>query len=487
MAKVRDFDSERAAHPAVAGAFSVPYTQDSIAYGGVQDYDIENPLQSVASSVAGDQITFDAKRSLGLTDVENSFLVVKCHWDLAAVIDDKTAGLSYPTIGDAYNDTNAPAWVSGFTYPLLPSAGVSGVCPPPMFAATLFDDVVLSINGREVVTTLGKAQPYGYFASVVKNRNNGDKEAGRFSEGFIMDGGTARDTWQSRYDRMDYFMYGNGGSGESFTLVYRLTNLGFNVTHGSMLPPNVHIRLRLRRTPDNFVRMGPTAALAAVNPTLKLGECQLMLARRMMDPLAKGAYDVAWLERPIKIAFEKVKVEQFPQPAGTTNINIVNSLAGPTPTAVYVMLLKTSTINGTNNEDSAFDLAFTGGPYWSNASLSLGGGRTYPIQPLQTFDGKAGYNRADIAQMYQQYRETCNNAGDPFLSSADFMSTPLLAFQIGTRTDAWDAAEEVSCSFQGTLNVAPWGGATAFTILMCSFTDGLVQIAYSGETAVTSV
>ena len=478
MAKVRDEKSERAAHPSVAGAFGVPFTQDSIAYGGMLDYDVTHPQQNNFNP--GDQIVFDAATSIAMTSVEDSFISIHGHYNVAGA----GANDEVP-VGGAGTPADPFKWASGASYSQSPPFNRCGITAPPALAAAIFDDFVLEVNGTQVVPTLGRGQPYGMLSSIVKNRTAADKQAGRTTEGFILDGGSTYDIEEARLARFRRFVRSSAGVGgqSSFTLTYKLADAGFRTTHGSWLPPNVAIRLRMRRTPQNFMIMKGTGPMDGVTTTadfsFAIDSMKLLLARRQLDPLAKGALDMAWVERPIQVKFERVRVEQF-NFNGTSNINIQNALSGPTPSAVYVWFINTDILNGANANESPFKLFSAGA--WSNARISLGGGRTYPVQPLATFTSTRDWV-PDKSQIYEMYRSTSVASNEPFLSSDDFESLAPLCFQIGSKTDAWDAADEVSVNFTGDLSVTP---AVPYTILMVSFTDSLLQISYSGHAAITS-
>ena len=82
--------------------------------------------------------------------------------------------------------------------------------------------------------------------------------------------------------------------------------------------------------------------------------------------------------------------------------------------------------------------------------------RTFPAPPL-ALTAYSGAKLNTIPQLYDMYLETVADA--PFLTSADFQKIQPLCFQIGAGAKGtWDVAEDTSVQFNGTLNIAPFGG-----------------------------
>ena len=392
-----------------------------------------------------------------MTDVNSSFLMVEGYYALD-------------------NDLAIPS--------NLYTAPVAGVMTTPSFLnCCIFNDVVIEVNGTMVHASQGLLQPYCMFASQAKYRSGADRQASRFTEGSIGTPGFGLTENYWKNFKTTQFMSATVAEAPArpFTLVLKLSDLGFR-TNGAWLPPNVTINVRARRSSTAFLRAGTDLADPNdINPIFKLNKARFFMARKELDPLAKGALDMVWIERPIKVPFIGVRSQVFNYDSTATEAAIVGALAGPTPDTVFAIAVPTTSMQGTNESSDAMETSLPAGSYWENVSITVGGGRSYPIQ---SYSQVSSDRFTDLGQQFEMYRQACDHSGEPWLSSGLFSRQGVLAFQIGSRTDAWDAAEDVSITFNG--RIAGNGYGVAWSIILVSFTSSLLKVAYSGHAAVTT-
>jgi hypothetical protein len=168
------------------------------------------------------------------------------------------------------------------------------------------------------------------------------------------------------------------------------------------------------------------------------------------------------------------------------DINLSNQLAGPTPSAVFVFVVPDAAINQTSNGETNPAQLYPGdGSVFQNVSLSVGGYRKYPIQPLSMVsntnaDPNISGSSLDLATAYELYRACANE--QPFLNDIDFTNVLPLCFQIGGSKESWNLTEDVSVSFQARLSAAP---TAKYAVVMISFTDALMEFTREGQVLVT--
>jgi hypothetical protein len=380
----------------VVGAASVPPTQVDVAYGGNYLYDQYQCNEAVSGVVAGQYISFTCNPTFeAMTDVGESYIYVQGYYQLDADV----------------------------------LAGNLSVTTPPFLSACLFNDFTLSINGTQIVASQGIAQPYAMVANIIKNQSSSDRANGQLTEGYLLDpyGGTQITAGVNASSDQRRVLYMEKAAANSaarpFGLVYRLADAGLR-TKGGWLPPNVQLQIRARRTQPNFMRIGAPAEVTAANPVFVFTSATAMIARKILSTESRARIENIWNSQPLRLPFERIRTSVNWFQAGAQDINLSNQIAGPTPSAVMVFVIQDTAINQTSTGvDNPMALAPLGNTAWQNVSLSVGGARKYPVQPLSmltntSYDPNVAGNTLDLGVAYQLYRACANES--PFLNDIDF-------------------------------------------------------------------
>lgn len=444
----------------VASATQVPSTQASVAYEGVENYDIIYPNEAITSNTTpGTFVTWQAPMVSSMTDISESFIFIRGYFDIAA----------NQTVNDQTNQY----------------AGVSD-----MLSLAMFQDVTIELNGVQVVQSQGVAHPICALADVIKNEPYTVSLTDKITRGFFL---TERYDGDEPILERQYYVDGTRNPADpgpspterQITLVYRMSDLGLR-TRSSWLPPDVAIRIRVKTSPSELLRRdleGTGTDTTAAALEWKFTQADLYLARRKLKAQAAVDLDAAWKLSSCKVPYERVQSNVTFIDANALSINITNALAGPTPKSVMVFMLKQDALlgNNANGLNPIFGaLKPVDDTHWQNARLSLGGGRFYPIQPF-TADSSTNFPGNDWALMYQMYRATAN--ASPFLKDSNFDSIKPLCFQIAATKSAYDEVEETSIQFQAQLSGAQNSG---MAVVMVSFTDHIIEISKEGQVMVTT-
>lgn len=438
--------------PQVLGASEVPETQDSVALGGNENWDVIPSMEG--GSTPGGSLTFQAPTSIGMTDVAASYIVLKGYYALTADV--------------AGGGPNA------------------NVTVPQFLAACALNSVEIDVNGTIIVPSQGPATPYAMVANIIKNESFADRESGDMSMGYILDTFDQGDNVDLGANlqgavRRDRFMAATAvnAPAKPFSLTYRLADAGFRTK--SWLPPGVSISVRARRSETAFMRQGTAAQITAAAPIFTLNSAKLYLSRKILKEHAMRSLRESWAITKIKVPYERVRASISWAPAASSSISVIGALAGPTPSCVFAFPVRQAAITGNSNgEQPSMVLRQQDGSVWASASLSIGGGRTYPLQPLVTTRSTRTNTTEDFSEMYQMYRSCCNDM--PFLHSSDFSNIQPLCFQIGTRSkNGWDETEDVSIGFEGTLSAAQ---NDAWALILVSFTEAVAEIDHTGRVEV---
>ena len=396
----------------------------------------------------------------------------------------------------------------------------STLTTPAFLSALAFDDLTIEINGTTVVPSQGKEQPYAVISNVIKNEPYAQREAGNRLRGYMIGteeagqlsgedskasvGTGANGAIQLAYEQIRRRMYMDVDSTvnskkRNFELTYRLADAGLRA-YQNWLPPGSTMRIRARITQGQMMQMdcnstgvGYANSPFGPMPQFKLQQCNLLVARKELNEVAEAQLQAAWVERPMKVPFERVRTFIQFVTGGANSVNVVGALAGPTPKAVYAYAISMAAVGG--NATGEYNPARLIPPQfavWQDCRLSIGGARTYPVQPLTMgVSGTGGsFGPQCMSQLYQMYLSTCNEA--PFLSSHNvFNHIQPVCFQIENKSDGFDVAEDVSVQFQGTLvpKVETDGAGVQIPIpnwalILVSFTDSVVEIDNSLETTV---
>lgn len=469
MPEPRDEASRPAVLSKVVGLASVPVTQTSLAYGGLEDYDIYYP-DSAASGAASDSTMgwYATGRADAMTDISESFIKVTGYYAIKAAT-------TVPTVGP-------------------PAIGVAATVPP-FLALALFNDVQITLNGTVAFQTQGDAQPYAALASVIRSEAYSERMVSDYEKGYILDDPGLTNSTNitdnaGMVARRELFLAAAAGTAQTrqFSLTVRLADLGFRCH--SWLPPNVQMRIRARRAKDGFVIQGdvgelglcaPGPPLSTTVPTLVFSNANLYMSRKKLDESALMSLNSWWLSNNAKVSYTKIQTSVNFFTAATTSITLNNQLAGKTPDCVYAFLIGQTAYKGLSTGTSpTFLLTPSNTTAWVQAAIQVGGGRTYPVQPLVQQPAAGGplpISSYDMAEIYQMYRATCNRS--PFLKSSDFTNITPLCFQIGSRSDgAWDLAEDTAIAFKGTLNKVQ---AADYALVLVSFTETVMSFAASGQ------
>jgi len=482
MSHARHHESEPATLSQVAGFQDVPPTQLAVAPGGNENWEVFNPQESAPSALHGDTLTWQIPASKGMTDIAQSYILFK--------------GIIEIT-GKKDTDRYAPV---------------------PFFSAAQLNDVSVTVNGTTVVPSQGLAQPYCMAASIIKNESFADRQASEVTQLSILDDmdmspaqyqacGTNPDLVQTldfggaignknlrtlqngsategAFKRRQVAFY---GTDHGFSQVYRLADAGFRT--GDWLPPDTSFVVRGRRSPIKFMLQGEDAATMGSggnNSSAKftLTSAKMYVSRKVLTESAHSAMRLAWEAKPCRIHYEHIN--SFTQfiPANTASVSIVGALTGTTPRTVYAVCVAQSSLSGSGGDGKlpTFSMRPTADhAVWNNVTLSVGGNRTYPIQPLNTLDSSQVYGTADLGELYQMYRSTCNSS--PYLTSSDFMNYQPLCFQIATPSDGMDPTDvATSIHFEGTLQGNGTTAMPAWALILISFSDGICEIYNNGET-----
>jgi hypothetical protein len=471
MPHVKHPGSQEGYIASVVGAATVPVTQSDLNYEGNWLWDEYQSNEAVSGVTPGQYISFTANPTFqSMTDVGQSFIAVQGFYKLAGDINIDSANTS--------------------------------VTAPPFLAATLFQDLSITMNGTQVVASQGITQPYAVVASVIKNAPASERENGIIASGYLLDPYNSSQTTAamntSSTQRQMMYMYGKKAddSLRPFSLTYRLADAGLR-TNGSWLPPNVSMQIRARRTSPNWMRLGLPTDVAAANPVFTFTSAKLYVARKVLSVKSLERIENIWADQPLRVGFERIRTSVSWFLSGSQDINLTNQLSGPTPSAVFVFFVQDTAMNGTSTGlDNPMYLSLpsastaaaptTANPSaWQNVSLGIGGSRRYPIQPLSMLaraDQLAKSSPSlDLSVMYQLYRACAND--HPFLRDVDFTNVAPICFPIGSgSSDGWDMSEDVSVSFQARIS----NPTTAnFSILMVSFTDSLIEFTRQGQVLVT--
>jgi hypothetical protein len=496
MPDIRHEESRRGVMGQVSGATEVPETQASIAVGGERLWEV-----FAANEVGvdfGGTVSIDVPASTDMTDLDQSWIEIKGYYHM-----NEDANKGDVTI-----------------------EGPSAVGVPPFLAALALNDLTVDFNGTPVLTSQGNSQPWAMIANIITNGTRRDRESNDVTCGYDLDapftgskfeyaqgvrvvlpdppvagpldvnaagvynpGGTRR----QRY----YLVIPKGGlnSLRQFTLMYRLADAG--LSSPNWVPPNVSMRIRARRTGWQAMVQGEKTAIALAFPgpggtQVKQGgfttsSIQMYVARKQLTASAKESMAAAWLERPMKMTYTRVRTSTQYYAAATANPTIINALGGVLPRSVMILAMPAALINGTGDGD--VPPCVLGAPVdatWSNVTLSAGGGRTFPLRPLSITGGYQPSNPPGgpdttstycLGELYSMYRATLKH-GDPFLSASDFTNIAPLCLQIGAQTTAWDVLEDATLQFQGTLTGVPF--TSQYALMMISFTDALIEIESNG-------
>jgi hypothetical protein len=487
MPYVRHEDSQLHAKPSVALMGAVPPTQASLAYQGNEKWEIFNSDVAANGTAPGDTMSWTINKSTSCTDIAESYLKITGYF----VIDGSVAINPY-----AVTAGTAPQ-------PFLPTS--QDVSPVQMLSAAIFDDFEVTINGTVVAPSQGVAQPYVMLGNIIKNEPYAVREAGTFTKGYILDDGdyVYENSIPKNFEylngdfNMRVFNHGGvkrqlyyfatppvtAGSGSSrpFTITVRLADLGLR-THG-WLPPNIQAHIRVRRSQNAKLVMGPSADVTASDPQYTMTEAKLFVSRKELNHHAQKDLMAAWERQTLRVPIERYRNNITWYTTDNTSASVSQVLSGPTPSVVMAMVVCQKAINGASDgEQPMFDIGPQDGTYWTNATLQCGGVRTFPLQPVQQVASNGVRGTRDLSEVYQMYLSCCNRY--PFLKSEDFFNIQPLCFQIAGDKDMWDVAEDTSITFQGTLSAAPFG-ADSWALVLISFTPGVVEFAITGETIVS--
>ena len=490
MPYVRHEDSQLHAKPSVALMGAVPPTQASLAYQGNEKWEIFNSDVAANGTAPGDTMAWTINKSTSCTDIAESYLEISGYF----VIDGAVGINPYALAPGAAPQPFAPT--------------CEAVSPVQMLSAAIFDDFEVTINGTVVAPSQGVAQPYVMLGNIIKNEPYAVREAGTFTKGYILDDG---DYVYGNYTPQN-FQYLNGnhnmrefnhggikralyyfaappvtvgtGSSRPFTLTVRLADLGLR-THG-WLPPNIQAHIRVRRSPNAKLIMGPSEQVDSVtgcDPQYTMTEAKLFVSRKELNHHAQRDLMAAWERQTLRVPIERYRNNITWYTTDNTSASVAQVLAGPTPAVVMAMVVRQKAINGANDgQQPLFNIGPQNNTYWTNATLQCGGVRTFPLQPVQQVGSNGVRATRDLSEVYQMYLSCCNRY--PFLKSEDFFNIQPLCFQIAGDKDMWDVAEDTSITFQGTLSAAPFG-ADSWALVLISFTPGVVEFAITGETIVS--
>lgn len=510
-----------AADPNVAGATAVPFTNDSLALEGNYLWEIVQPQENALTVTQGQVLTFQIPASTdAMTSIGQTFLQVQGFFDIA-------------------NDCDFEANV--------------GVTTNPFLAAWLFRDVTLDINNVNVLPSQGLSQPISHLANIIKNRSFIDRETKALTHGYFPDSEGTGGEWNIDYyptpfptndpaaalkedvaqaylvgpqlsnlyqsgqmKRRVKYLEGEAATANQrlFSLTIPLSDLGFETS--AWLPPNCTMRLRMMRGSDIALVKGPPTqcggatglggANAAAPPFTFAGwGARVFVARKQLKYNALTDLTNAWVYRAMKMPYEKIRTSTSYFTADTANVNVVGVLTGPTPKCVMAFVQKVDAFNQVvpagGGWAPAAGLAPQDESYWTNAYLSMGTSRTYPVQALNQSPstrtiinlGSGGavgvfaplgidHVNFDLSQIYAMYVATAHKY--PFLKDVDFTNIQPLCFQITHESmNGWTEAEDVTLQFHGVF--AGTVPAAAYVLTLVSFTDSIVEIRSTLETLVS--
>lgn len=484
MSVVLHQDSTRGVAMDAVGMGAVPTTQDTVAMGGNQLYDIFPCREPIANLTAGQPITFLSTKSTMCTDLNGSFIQFK----------GVTTSAKKNTLSGDFGDV----------------AHGNSLAPEPMFAANLLRDIEVQINGTVVKPSQGSVDPYATGINVALEENFLDRETNNAIEGCILDdiengGSNDPDTNFGVYTRK--FLYSNCGTSYTengttryksspFSLAIRPATWGLKLA--GWLPPNTDIRISARFEQSNFIYRteaaeneandvvgSPTEGVTSLDPKFLVFNADLYLARKELTPHAHAALMAGWVQRPITLAYRAVRTNVSYFQANTTSINIVGALGGVTPRCVVALFLEQESINGAR-DNRTWETQPTAA--FQNVRLTVGGSRFYPLQAITVDKSERAdptqvdnpLGTMDYALLYNLYREVADKR-QPFLRSADFANIMPICFPIGSQLDAWDAGEDMTVQFQAQLSQA---SAVDYAIMLLSLTDSFLEIESTGRVQV---
>jgi hypothetical protein len=340
------------------------------------------------------------------------------------------------------------------------------------------------------VPSQGIAQPYAMIGGIIKNLSSSDRANGALCQGFTLDKYGQTQITATLTDTADvrqkYYMYGPTAScaTRQFSLTYRLADAGLR-TRGGWLPPNCQIQIRARRSQPQMMRIGKGTEVTAAAPIFTVTSATCMMARKVLSIESRAKLEAMWTAMPLRVPFEQTRTSVNWFGVGAQDINLSNQLAGPTPSAVMVFVVPDASINQTSNGETNPAQLYPGdGAVLQNVSLSVGGYRKYPIQPLSMVsntnaDPNISGSSLDVGTAYQLYRACANE--QPFLNDVDFTNVLPLCFAIAGSKEAWNLTEDVSVAFQARLSVSP---TAKYAVVMISFTDALMEFSREGQVLV---
>jgi hypothetical protein len=173
-----------------------------------------------------------------------------------------------------------------------------------------------------------------------------------------------------------------------------------------------------------MMRIGKSTEVTAAAPIFTVTSATCMMARKVLSIESRSKLEAMWSAMPLRVPFEQTRTSVSWFGVGAQDINLSNQLAGPTPSAVMVFVVPDAAINQTSNGETNPAQLYPGdGAVLQNVSLSVGGYRKYPIQPLSMVsntnaDPNISGSSLDVGAAYQLYRACCNE--QPFLNDIDF-------------------------------------------------------------------
>jgi len=360
------------------------------------------------------------------------------------------------------------------------TVGTTQTTTIPALATGIFSDCVITWNGSVVRPASGSLTPYAVLCDTLVNETKTWVDNRDMTQGYIWDnfddGGSQGVNAQARCTR---WLAGAAAASNTrlFSLTIPLKSLGIRTNDA--IPSGVEIRLQLTRNLNAFLTHG--AGAAAVGSVLTLNSCRLFTRQIRLTQEASAALSMSLQKESARLNFQRVKMFSQAFPIGMQSIYVNQALPGPRPSRVMVGYIQQVCL--TSAGANAYNVKTENGQVLSDIYLQIGDGRFYPTQSYGMLPNAAASTSIDFSEMYESYQSIARK--DAAIPSSVFSTMNWLCFNTSRSGDCdgsvYDLSEECALDFHANVSAPPAG---AFSIIMFSWTNGVIEIDAGGAVTV---
>jgi hypothetical protein len=359
--------------------------------------------------------------------------------------------------------------------------GTTATAVIPALSNFVFSDYEISFNGTVVRPSTGFVTPWGVFVDTIINENKAYVDNRAYTQGYLWDTyNTAGNALNAGAQLRTAGIAGAAAASATrpFSLFIPLRALGIRTSDA--IPPQVEVRMRCTRSSNSLLTFGADSGTTL--PVFTMNSCRLFMRQLRLTQEASAALSMSLQKEAARMNYQRVKMFSQYFPLGTQEVSVNQCLPGPRPSRVVCAIIQQNSLSGAQTANP-LEILPEGTQVLSNIYITVNDSRYYPVQSYSQAANANMHNTLDWAEAYEMYASICASK-DCALPDAQFSNMMWLCFDTSKSGDpvgVADIQEETAIDFHCAISAAP---AAAFSALVFSWTDSVIEIDGNGSVAV---